>query len=171
MMELLVKPTAVSAKATRRRFTTAEKLRLLEEADACAHEPGAVTALLRREGLDSWHLEKRGPVPVPPDPRDEPIAELERSPRKPEARADCYEWLHALPKVSALFGIPLQTEDETETKRGGRSSTRRLASTVSPRRVRRSACALPATTGQPAAGERPAPPDALSALAAARGAA
>ena len=104
MMNLMVKPTEVSAKATRRRFTTAEKVRILKEADACAHEKGAVTALLRREGLYSSHLtswrrqrdagqfgktpKKRGPVPVPPDPRDKQIAELERSLRKAEARAD-----------------------------------------------------------------------------------
>jgi transposase len=134
MMNLMVKPTEVSAKATRRRFTTAEKLRILKEADACAHEKGAVTALLRREGLYSSHLtswrrqrdagqfgktpKKRGPVPVPPDPRDKQIAELERSLRKAEARADRYERLCALQKkVSELFGIPLETEDETEKKR------------------------------------------------------
>jgi hypothetical protein len=52
---------------------------------------------------------KRGPVAVPPDPRDKQIAELERSPRKAEARADRYERLCALPKkVSELFGIPLR---------------------------------------------------------------
>jgi transposase-like protein len=134
MMNLMVKPTEVSAKATRRRFTTAEKVRILKEADACAHEKGAVTALLRREGLYSSHLtswrrqrdagqfgktpKKRGPVPVPPDPRDKQIAELERSLRKAEARADRYERLCALQKkVSELFGIPLETEDETEKKR------------------------------------------------------
>lgn len=134
MMNQMVKPTEVSAKATRRRFTTAEKIRILKEADACAHEKGAVTALLRREGLYSSHLtswrrqrdagqfgktpKKRGPVPVPPDPRDKQIAELERSLRKAEARADRYERLCALQKkVSELFGIPLETEDESETKR------------------------------------------------------
>jgi len=53
-----------------------------------------VTALLRREGLYSSHLtswrrqrdagqfgktpKKRGPVAVPPDPRDKHIVELER---------------------------------------------------------------------------------------------
>ena len=134
MMNLMVKPTEVSAKATRRRFTTAEKVRILKEADACAHEKGAVTALLRREGLYSSHLtswrrqrdagqfgktpKKRGPVPVPPDPRDKQIAELERSLRKAEARADRYERLCALQKkVSELFGVPLETEDESEKKR------------------------------------------------------
>lgn len=132
MMNLMVKPTEVSAKATRRRFTTAEKVRILREADACAHEKGAVTALLRREGLYSSHLtswrkqrdagqfgknpRKRGPVAVAPDPRDKQIAELERSLRKAEARADRYERLCALQKkVSELFGIPLDSENEPKS--------------------------------------------------------
>jgi hypothetical protein len=90
-----------------------------------------VAALLRREGLYSSHLanwrkqrdagqfgktpRKRGPVATPPDPRDKHIAELERSLRKAEARADRYERLCALQNnVSELFGIPLETEDETK---------------------------------------------------------
>jgi transposase-like protein len=56
MINVMVKPTEVSSKARRRRFTTAEKIRILREADACAHETGGVTALLRREGLYSSHL-------------------------------------------------------------------------------------------------------------------
>jgi hypothetical protein len=51
MMNVMVKPTEVSSKARRRRFTTAEKIRILRETDAAAHETGGVTALLRREGL------------------------------------------------------------------------------------------------------------------------
>lgn len=39
----------------RRSFTAAYKLHVLSEADACA-EPGAIGALLRREGLYSSHL-------------------------------------------------------------------------------------------------------------------
>ena len=50
MINLMVKPTEVSSKATRRRFSTAEKLRVLREADIAAREAGGVTALLRREG-------------------------------------------------------------------------------------------------------------------------
>ena len=40
-MNLMAKPTEVSAKARRRRFTAAEKLRILREADACAGQKGA----------------------------------------------------------------------------------------------------------------------------------
>ncbi len=42
-------------RAHRRRFSAAYKLRILAEADACT-EPGAIGALLRREGLHSSHL-------------------------------------------------------------------------------------------------------------------
>jgi transposase len=45
----------VIPKATRRRFTAAEKLRILKEADAC--KPGELGALLRREGLYSSSLQ------------------------------------------------------------------------------------------------------------------
>ena len=131
MINLMVKPTEVSTKARRRRFTTAEKIRILREADACAHERGATGALLRREGIYSSHLtswrkqrdagqfgktpKKRGPVATPVDARDERIVELERSLRRAEARGDRYERLCALQKkVSELFGIPLETEDETK---------------------------------------------------------
>lgn len=132
MINLMVKPTEVSTKARRRRFTTAEKIRILREADAVAHETGGVTALLRREGLYSSHLtswrrqrdagqfgktpRKRGPVAVAPDARDKRIAELERSLRRVEAERDRYERLCALQKkVSELFGIPLDSEDGTKS--------------------------------------------------------
>ena len=45
----------VVAMATKRRFSKAYKLRILEEADRCT-QPGEVGALLRREGLYSSHL-------------------------------------------------------------------------------------------------------------------
>ena len=45
----------VKERATRRRFTAADKLRILAEADAC-HQPGQLGALLRREGLYSSTL-------------------------------------------------------------------------------------------------------------------
>jgi len=43
------------AKARRRRFTADYKLTMLDEADRAA-APGAIGALLRREGLYSSHL-------------------------------------------------------------------------------------------------------------------
>ncbi len=47
--------TENEVRASRRRFSAAYKLRILAEADACT-EPGAIGALLRREGLYSSHL-------------------------------------------------------------------------------------------------------------------
>jgi transposase len=44
----------VTQRAARRRFTAADKLRILAEADAC--QPGQLGALLRREGLYSSTL-------------------------------------------------------------------------------------------------------------------
>ena len=133
MMNGMAKSTEVSSKARRRRFTTAEKIRILREADACAGEKGAVTALLRREGLYSSHLtswraqqavgqlgpapRKRGPVPTPPDPRDQQLVELERRALRAEARADRAERLVALQKkVSELLEVPLLGL-ESETRR------------------------------------------------------
>jgi len=73
--------TEVVAKAKRKRFTAAEKLRILREVDACQGS-GEVGALLRREGIYSSYLttwrrqrergeldglapHKRGPKPNP----------------------------------------------------------------------------------------------------------
>ena len=78
----------VVLRAKRRRFSVADKLRILQEADGCS-EPGQIGALLRREGIYSSYLtewrherdsgqlqgltgQKRG------RPRDEQAAELAR---------------------------------------------------------------------------------------------
>ena len=45
----------LAERAKRRRFRAEYKLRILQQADACS-EPGAVGALLRREGLYTSHL-------------------------------------------------------------------------------------------------------------------
>ena len=64
----LAQGTEVLARATRRRFTAAEKLRVLQEADRCMRT-GELGALLRREGLYSSHLadwrRARDPFPIP----------------------------------------------------------------------------------------------------------
>ncbi len=81
----------VAAKPRRRTYTAEYKRRILKEAEACA-TPGAVGALLRREGLYSSHLvvwrrarargelaalapKQRGRKPAPVDARDRKIAE------------------------------------------------------------------------------------------------
>ena len=124
----LAQETEVTAKATRRRFTNAEKLRVLHEADGCTR-PGELGALLRREGLYSSHLSSwrearrrgelagltsrpRGPKAKAVDPRDKKIVELERLTRKLQARLERAEGLIELQKkVAAILSEPL-TDDE-----------------------------------------------------------
>src|SRR5436309_1231454 len=124
----LAQETEVTAKARRRRFTAAEKLQLLREADGCT-KPGELGALLRREGLYSSHLSAwraarkrgelagltprpRGPKAKPVDPRDKKIAELERQTRRLQARLERAEGLIELQnKVAAILSEPL-TDDE-----------------------------------------------------------
>src|SRR5438445_12249662 len=83
----------VVAKATRRRFTVAYKRKIVREADACK-TPGAIGAVLRREGLYSSHLttwraarergelagalKNRGPVRRVGDPADKRLAQQAR---------------------------------------------------------------------------------------------
>ncbi len=107
----VTRETEVVAKAARRRFTAAEKLRVLKEADHCT-KPGELGALLRREGLYSSHLSAwraarqrgelagltpraRGPKPQPVDPRDRKRAE---------------GLIEVQKKVSQLLGIPLASD-------------------------------------------------------------
>ena len=117
----------VVAKAHRRVFTAEYKRRILKAADACA-TPGAVGALLRREGLYSSHLvvwrrarargelaaltpKKRGRKPTPVDPRERKIAELERHLAQLTARAERAEALVELQKkLAVLLGRPLESE-------------------------------------------------------------
>jgi len=119
----------VVAKASRRRFTAEYKRQILREADACT-EPGAIGALLRREGLYSSHLttwraqrergelagltpKKRGPAPKPQNPLAGKVAALERALSREKARADRAEALVDLQKkVAALLGTPLPRNGE-----------------------------------------------------------
>ncbi len=111
----------VLAKASRRQFTAEYKRRILREADACT-EPGAIGALLRREGLYSSHLttwraqrergelagltpKKRGPIPKPKDPVAVKVAALEREVTRYKVRAERAEALVELQKkVAELLG-------------------------------------------------------------------
>ena len=116
----------VVAKAKRRRFTLDYKRKIVHEADRCK-TPGAVGALLRREGLYSSHLttwraarergeltattvKKRGLVPQVRDPRDKRIAELERENAVWRKRAERAEALVEVQKnIAALLGTPQDT--------------------------------------------------------------
>jgi len=113
----------VAAKPRRRTYTAEYKRRLLKEADACT-TPGAVGALLRREGLYSSHRvvwrrarargelaalapKPRGRKSAPVDARDRKIAELERQLAAMTGRAERAEALVAAQKnLAALLGRP-----------------------------------------------------------------
>ncbi len=116
----------VVVKAARRRFTLDYKRKIVREADGCK-TPGAVGALLRREGLYSSHLttwraarergelagapKKRGPVRRVGDPRDKRLAEQAREISRWQKRAGRAEALVELQKqVAALLGTPLTDE-------------------------------------------------------------
>jgi len=126
MAVLGTKPPEVEvlAKAIRRRFTAEYKRKILREADTCT-EPGAIGALLRREGLYSSNLttwraqrergelagltpKKRGPAPQPTNPLAVKVAALERAVSREKARADRAEALVELQKkVAELLGTAL----------------------------------------------------------------
>lgn len=126
--------TEVSEKKRRRRFTAAEKLRILALADK-ATKPGELGALLRSEGLYSSHLtawrkaraegslrglapRRRGPAPRVVDGRDREIAELKKKLAKQERELEKARLINELQKkVSQLLGIALPTASETDEER------------------------------------------------------
>jgi transposase-like protein len=107
--------------AERRRFTAAEKLRILEEADACT-EPGEIGALVRREGIYSSYLsrwrrardrgqltalggQKRGPKPATDAASAREVARLRRENERLQARLEQAEAIIAVQKkISQLLG-------------------------------------------------------------------
>ena len=118
--------TEVVAKPRRRRFTLEYKRKIVREADG-GKTPGAVGALLRREGLYSSHLavwrvarergelagapKKRGPGPRAVDPRDKTITVQAREIVRWKHRAERAEALVEIQKnVAALLGTPFATE-------------------------------------------------------------
>lgn len=121
----------VLPKASRRTFSAAEKLRILNEADACT-QPGQIGTLLRREGLYSSHLVKwrrlraagqlqaltpqlRGPKPPLPDPLTEELAQLRGENARLQARlAQAEMIINVQKKVAQLLGatLPALRSDE-----------------------------------------------------------
>ena len=102
---------------TRKKYSAEFKLRILEEASRCA-EPGAVMALLRREGLYSSHLHRwrqeqaeggvgalagrqPGPAAKPPDPYAARAKELEKENRALKRKLKRAEWLLEIAKKGA----------------------------------------------------------------------
>jgi transposase len=117
--------TEVVAKASRKKFTAAEKLRILREVDACQGS-GEVGALLRREGIYSSYLttwrrqrergeldglapQKRGPKP---DPQAVEIARLKRENARLQERLQRAELIIDFQKkVAQMFGKTLESPD------------------------------------------------------------
>jgi transposase-like protein len=122
--------TGVSPTRTRRRFSAALKLQMLEAAALCT-KPGELGALLRREGLYSSHLvawraavksgtlvagevRRRGPKATPADPQVKRIKLLERQLRRATARAERLELIVDLQKkVAQLLGLALPASDDS----------------------------------------------------------
>ena len=119
----------VVAKAKRRVFTAAYKLRIVQEAEDAAATPGGVGALLRREGLYSSHLvswrrerqagslealtpRKRGrkfqrdPVAEENEKLRRQLGQLTEKLRKAEIIIDVQK------KVAALLGRPIPDPEE-----------------------------------------------------------
>jgi transposase len=108
--------------AKRRRFTAKEKLRILEEADACI-EPGELGALLRREGIYSSYLsrwrrerdrgqlqalspKRRGPKPPANSELMREMAKLRRENERLRARlAQAETIIEAQKKLSEVLGL------------------------------------------------------------------
>jgi len=131
VIEQETKETEVVAKAQRRRFSAAYKMRICAEADRCTM-PGELGALLRREGLYSSTLrrwrqkrdegmagglspKKRGPKISPNTEmarelakKDQRIHQLEKKLKRAEMIIDVQK------KVSVLLGVSLDAVDETQ---------------------------------------------------------
>lgn len=117
--------TEVIAKAKRKQFSAAEKLRILREVDACQGS-GEIGALMRREGIYSSYLttwrrqrergeldglapQKRGPKP---DLHAAEIARLKRENERLQKRLQQAELIIDFQKKAAqLFGGTLETPD------------------------------------------------------------
>lgn len=119
------------ATARRRRFTAAYKLRIVEEAERSAGDPGAVGRLLKREGLSSSHLaawrqaardgslaalsEKRGPKPRSAGERlERALAKTEReNARLREELRKAHLVLDAQRKVAGQLGLTFDGEKKS----------------------------------------------------------
>ncbi len=120
----------VRPKASRRRFSAAEKMRILEAADAC-RERGELGALLRREGiygslLAKWR-EQRAKVSLAalrPQKRgrkvqqelgEAELAALRRENERLQARlAQAETIIEVQKKLSQLLGLPLAASQADE---------------------------------------------------------
>lgn len=118
----------VAARAQRRQYSAAYKLRILREVDHCA--AGEIAALMRREGLYSSHLvnwrrqrergelagldpKKRGRKPVPRNPLAAEVERLRRETERLQKRLRQAEMIiEAQKKLCEILGLP--THDSSE---------------------------------------------------------
>jgi len=135
------RPTVVSAPAAaspelldrpcRRTFTAQDKLRILGEVDRAAGVPGAVGAIVRREGLYSsalsdWRRQraagafealspaKRGPKTAEPNPLAVELALSRRDNLRLKLRLERAEAIIEIQKkVAVLLGLPASSDDES----------------------------------------------------------
>ena len=123
----------VPAKARRRKFSAQYKKRILDEADGCKDVPGAIGALLRREGLYSSHLttwrkqrergeldglrpKKRGRKAKPINPLAVKVRELEAENRRLQKKLKKAEMIIRFQKrLSEMLGIPPDRKGSDET--------------------------------------------------------
>ncbi len=124
-----VKPSV--ERPQRRRFSTAEKLRIVQAADAC--QPGALGAFLRREGIYSsqlyaWRKQRnlgeldpgaarsRAKAKVQAEAAARHAAELERENRKLRRKLARAELISEIQKKFAgLLGIDLESPETNES--------------------------------------------------------
>jgi transposase len=123
----------VPEKNTRRKFTAAYKLRIIQEAEQCK-KPGDIGILLRREGLYSSHLttwrrqrekgilqglapRKRGRKATPADPSADRIVQLEKENQRLKQRLRRAEIIiEAQKKISEILGIEQNLENSEDSK-------------------------------------------------------
>ena len=115
----------------RRQFSAKEKLRILEEADACT-EPGEIGALVRREGIYSSYLsrwrrardrgqldglsaKKRGPKRTVDRELAEENATLRRENERLRVRLEQAETIiEVQKKLSQMLGLATPTQESPE---------------------------------------------------------
>ena len=123
----------VVEKAVRRKFSSAYKLKIVKEADACSAQ-GDVAALLRREGLYSSHLSTwrkqreegtlRALSPKKRGRKAKTAAELEveklrRENRRLQRKLERAEFLlDVQKKASQILGVELPPVEEDEDENG-----------------------------------------------------
>ena len=115
----------------RRRFSAREKLRILEEADACT-EPGEIGALIRRAGIHSSYLsrwrqareqgqldglsaQKRGPKSRVDQELAKENTQLRHENERLRARLEQAETIiEVQKKLSQLLGLEMPAQQHTE---------------------------------------------------------